>query len=55
MLRRYLTDHLPDALADTRAVLVNGALQTWKSTLMQSAESADQGRQHLTFDDPGIG
>jgi uncharacterized protein len=28
--------------------------QTGKSTLMQSAELADQSRQYLTFDDPGI-
>ncbi len=54
MLRRHLTDHLLDALADTPAVLVNGARQTGKSTLVQSAELADQSRQYLTFDDPGI-
>jgi len=41
-------------LADTPAVLVNGARQTGKSTLVQSAELAGQSRQYLTFDDPGI-
>jgi hypothetical protein len=41
-------------LADTPAVLVNGARQTGKSTLVQSAELAGQNRQYLTFDDPGI-
>jgi hypothetical protein len=54
MLRRHLIDRLLDGLADTPAVLVNGARQTGKSTLVQSAELAGQSRQYLTFDDPGI-
>ena len=54
MLRRNLIDRLLDGLADTPAVLVNGARQTGKSTLVQSAELAKQSRQYLTFDDPGI-
>jgi len=54
MLRRHLIDRLLDGLADTPAVLVNGARQTGKSTLVQSAELAEQNRQYLTFDDPGI-
>lgn len=54
MFSRNLIDALLDALADTPAVLVNGARQTGKSTLVQSAELAGQNRQYLTFDDPGI-
>lgn len=54
MFSRNLIDALLDALADTPAVLVNGARQTGKSTLVQSAELAAQKRQYLTFDDPGI-
>jgi len=54
MLRRHLIDRLLDGLADTPAVLVNGARQTGKSTLAQSAELTGQNRQYLTFDDPGI-
>ena len=54
MLHRHLTGPLLEALADTPAVLVNGARQTGKSTLVQSAEVAGQERQYLTFDDPGI-
>jgi predicted AAA+ superfamily ATPase len=54
MLRRHLIDRLLDGLADTPAVLVNGARQTGKSTLVQSAELSGQNRQYLTFDDPGI-
>jgi len=54
MLRRHILDRLTDALADTPAVLVNGARQTGKSTLVQVPEMAGQGRQYLTFDDPSI-
>jgi predicted AAA+ superfamily ATPase len=54
MLRRNLTDRLLDALADTPAVLINGARQTGKSTLVQSTELGELSRQYLTFDDPGI-
>ena len=54
MLRRNILGRLTDALADTPAVLVNGARQTGKSTLVQSPEMVGQGRQYLTFDDPSI-
>src|SRR5664279_1315654 len=54
IIRRNITDHLLQALADTPAVLVNGARQTGKSTLVQSAELTRRGRQYLTFDDPGV-
>lgn len=54
MLRRNLIDRLREGLADTPAVLVNGARQTGKSTLVQSTELAKQDRQYLTFDDPGV-
>ena len=53
MIRRHITDHLLQALSDTPAVLVNGARQSGKSTLVQSAELTTHGRQYLTFDDPG--
>jgi predicted AAA+ superfamily ATPase len=36
MLRRHIVDRPTDALADTPAVLVNGARQTGKSTLVQA-------------------
>src|ERR1035438_3273452 len=55
MLRRNLIDRVLDGLADTPAVLVNGARQTGKSTLVQSPELAKQDRQYLTFDGPGRG
>jgi len=60
MIQRNLIDRLLESLSDSPAVLVNGARQTGKSTLVQSAnlpQSANlarQSRQYLTFDDPGI-
>src|ERR1035441_5959488 len=54
MMRRQMIDRLRESLEDTPAILVNGARQTGKSTLVQSVELAEQKRQYLTFDDPGI-
>jgi len=54
MLRRNIADVLIQALEDTPVVLVNGARQTGKSTLVQSAELVAAGRQYLTFDDPTV-
>jgi uncharacterized protein len=54
MIRRHLARPLRDALSDTPAVLINGARQTGKSTLVQSDELREANRQYLTFDDPGI-
>jgi hypothetical protein len=54
MIHRHITEHLLQALADTPATLVNGARQTGKSTLVQSAELVKHGRQYLTFDDSGV-
>jgi uncharacterized protein len=54
MIRRHITDQVREALTDTPAVLVNGARQTGKSTLVQSEELGEQNRQYLTFDDSGI-
>jgi len=54
MLHRHLAGPLRDALSDTPAVLINGARQTGKSTLVQSEDPGRESRQYLTFDDPGI-
>jgi predicted AAA+ superfamily ATPase len=54
MIHRNITDQVREALTDTPAVLVNGARQTGKSTLVQSEELGEQDRQYLTFDDPGV-
>jgi len=54
MIRRHLTEQLLQALEDSPGVLINGARQTGKSTLAQLPELETQGRQYLTFDDPGV-
>jgi predicted AAA+ superfamily ATPase len=54
MLHRHLAGPLQEALSDTPAVLLNGARQTGKSTLVQSPELGEKNRQYLTFDDPSV-
>jgi predicted AAA+ superfamily ATPase len=54
MFHRHLIGPLQEALSDTPAVLLNGARQTGKSTLVQSPEFGETNRQYLTFDDPGV-
>jgi len=51
MYRRLIERKLLAALADTRVVLLNGARQTGKSTLVQLV-AAQRGGQYLTLDDP---
>ena len=50
MFSRHLQPLLADALRDTPVVLVNGARQSGKSTLVQSL-AADEGRRYITLDD----
>ncbi len=50
MLTRHILPLLNDALADTPVVLLNGARQTGKSTLVQSF-SGKESRRYLTLDD----
>lgn len=54
MFQRHLAPLLLEALADTPVVVVNGARQSGKSTLVQSVAGSDAGgqkRQYLTLDD----
>ncbi len=51
MYRRLIEKKLLVALADTRVVLLNGARQTGKSTLVQLV-AAQRGGRYLTLDDP---
>ena len=51
MYRRFIERKLQAALADTRVVLLNGARQTGKSTLVQQVAAKRDG-QYLTLDDP---
>ena len=51
MYRRLIERKLLAALADTRVVLLNGARQTGKSTLVQQV-AEQRGGRYLTLDDP---
>lgn len=53
MYRRLLTQPLLNALADSPVVLVNGARQTGKTTLVQSL-AAERPASYLTLDDLGV-
>ena len=50
MFPRHVEPLLAEALADTPVVLLNGARQTGKSTLVQALAARD-GRRYLTLDD----
>lgn len=50
MYNRHITPLLHEALADTPVVLLNGARQTGKSTLIQVL-AEQEGRRYLTLDD----
>jgi predicted AAA+ superfamily ATPase len=52
MLRRNLSPALLDALSDTPVVLLNGARQVGKSTLVQSLETSPS--RYLTLDDATV-
>ena len=50
MYVRHIAQPLQEALADTPVVVVNGARQTGKSTLVE-ALARTEGRRYLTLDD----
>ena len=50
MIRRNIQETVAEAMADTPIVLLNGARQTGKTTLVQSLSSAS-GVQYYTLDD----
>ncbi len=52
MLQRHLAHSIRTAMADTPVVVVNGARQTGKSTLLQSLAQADNPARYVTLDDP---
>lgn len=51
MIHRHITDALRAALADSRVVLLNGARQTGKTTLVQWLSSKEHPARYLTLDD----
>lgn len=54
MIQRHITDSILPALADTPVVLVNGARQTGKSTLVQSLTRNQYPARYVTLDEPGM-
>jgi hypothetical protein len=52
MFRRILSESILRALADRPVVLLHGARQTGKSTLVQTLAAGDHRARYLTFDDP---
>ena len=55
MLQRHITARLREALSDTPVVLLHGARQTGKSTLVQRlARSKPTRGRYLTLDDAGV-
>lgn len=54
MIRRNITQNLIDALADTPVVLLNGARQTGKSTLVQSITGQAHPAHYITLDTASV-
>jgi len=51
MINRHVTIALREALADTPVVLLHGARQSGKSTLVRELMEKERGAQYITFDD----
>ncbi|NLX23990.1 MAG: AAA family ATPase [Phycisphaerae bacterium] len=54
MIGRHITPRLLAALADTPVVLLHGARQTGKTTLVRALAERDYRARYLTFDDPAV-
>jgi len=54
MIKRYLSPSVTEALRDTPVVLLVGARQTGKSTLVRSLLGNSPARRYLTLDDQGV-
>jgi len=54
MINRKIKPKLLDALTDSPVLLVHGARQTGKSTLVKQVAETDYPAKYLTFDDAGI-
>ncbi|MBU2585664.1 MAG: ATP-binding protein [Bacteroidetes bacterium] len=54
MINRKITPKLLDALSDSPVVLLHGARQSGKSTLIKSLTETSSPAKYLTFDDPVI-
>lgn len=54
MIYRNISQRLLDALGDTPVVLLHGARQTGKTTLVRAIAKAEHPARYLTFDDPAV-
>jgi len=54
MIKRNISSRLLESLADTPVVLLHGARQTGKSTLVQHITAAAHPARYLTLDDPAV-
>ena len=54
MIERHVSSRLREALADSPVVLLHGARQTGKSTLVQHIAATDHPARYLTFDDAAV-
>jgi len=54
MIHRHISDSILAALADTPVVLLNGARQTGKSTLVQWLTTSQHPARYVTLDEPGM-
>src|SRR5436305_379353 len=54
MIHRHIAERLADALGDSPVVLINGARQTGKSTLVQSLAAGGHPARYLTLDDATV-
>jgi len=54
MIHRNITAHIKAALSDSPVVLLNGARQSGKSTLVKKIASDIHPARYLTLDDAGV-
>ncbi len=54
MIYRNIARRLLDALGDTPVVLLHGARQTGKTTLVRAIAESEHPARYLTFDDPAV-
>lgn len=54
MIERKIKPHLMEALSDSSVVLIHGARQVGKSTLVKSLTESDYPAKYITFDDSSV-
>jgi len=54
MIRRNIEPLITEAISDTPVILINGARQTGKTTLVQALTSGIPNATYVTLDDPAV-